>query len=126
MPPDTAASRVGSPRGFIDSYVFPDGELHEVGSVVSPSNERGFEVRHVESLREHYPLTLRAWLANLEANWDAAVAMIGEPASRVWRLYIAPSEGTLRRQRGPVPQVLTVKPDGGTSGMPLRPVFTSP
>ena len=30
----------------------------------------GFEVRHVESLREHYAKTLRAWVANLEANWD--------------------------------------------------------
>ena len=30
----------------------------------------GFEVRHVETLREHYALTLRAWVANLEANWD--------------------------------------------------------
>ncbi|MGH9919606.1 MAG: class I SAM-dependent methyltransferase, partial [Nitrososphaerales archaeon] len=45
--------------GFIDRYVFPDGELHELGSVVSVMQEAGFEVRHLESLREHYALTLR-------------------------------------------------------------------
>ena len=41
-------------RGFIDRYVFPDGELHEIGRVVSIVQQAGFEVRHVESLREHY------------------------------------------------------------------------
>ncbi len=64
-------------RGFIDRYVFPDGELHEVGSVVTAMQREGFEVRHVESLREHYALTLRAWVANLEANWDRAVELVG-------------------------------------------------
>ena len=41
---------------FIDRYVFPDGELHELGAVVSAMQHTGFEVRHVESLREHYAL----------------------------------------------------------------------
>jgi hypothetical protein len=56
-------------RGFIDRYVFPDGELHEVGSVVSRMQRAGLEARHVEGLREHYALTLRAWVRNLEAAW---------------------------------------------------------
>ena len=59
-------SRAAAPVGRAASstrYVFPDGELHEVGTVVRAIQERGFEVRHVESLREHYALTLRAWLA---------------------------------------------------------------
>ncbi len=41
-------------RGFIDRYVFPDGELHEVGSVVSRIQRAGFEARNVEGLREQY------------------------------------------------------------------------
>ena len=80
-----------SRRGFIDRYVFPDGELHEVGSVVSRMQQSGFEVRHVESLREHYALTLRQWVRNLEANWDDAVATAGAARARVWRLYMAGS-----------------------------------
>jgi cyclopropane-fatty-acyl-phospholipid synthase len=113
-------------RGFIDSYVFPDGELHEVGTVVHTIQERGFEVRHVESLREHYPLTLRAWLANLEANWDDAVALIGEVRTRVWRLYVAASTVRFEDNAVQVHQVLAVKPNGGASGIPLRPDFTAP
>ena len=59
-------SRLGRSK-FIDRYVFPDGELHEVGTVVSAMQQQGLEVRHVESLREHYALTLRHWVANLES-----------------------------------------------------------
>ena len=38
--PEPAAPRFAH-RGFIDRYVFPDGELHEVGSVVSRVQQRG-------------------------------------------------------------------------------------
>jgi cyclopropane-fatty-acyl-phospholipid synthase len=53
--------------------VFPDGELHDLGAVISQIQASGFEVRHVEGLREHYALTLRAWAANLERSWDECV-----------------------------------------------------
>jgi cyclopropane-fatty-acyl-phospholipid synthase len=108
---------------FIDRYVFPDGELHEVGSVVSAMQGAGFEVRHVESLREHYALTLRAWVANLEANWDAAVDAVGVNRARVWRLYMAACAVNFEAGRTSIHQVLGVRPDGGSSGMPLRPSF---
>jgi len=108
---------------FIDRYVFPDGELHEVGRVVSRMQDHGFEVRHVESLREHYALTLRAWVANLEAGWDDAVAAAGARRARIWRLYMAASAVGFEDGNISVHQVLAVKPDRGRSGMPLRPVF---
>ena len=107
--------------GFIYRYVFPDGELHEVGRVVSIMQEAGFEVRHVESLREHYAKTLRCWVANLEANWDEAVRLVGEARARIWRLYMAGSAVNFEANRTQIHQVLGVKPDGSGSGMPLRP-----
>ena len=110
-------------RTFIDRYVFPDGELHELGQVVSAIQQRGFEVRHVESLREHYSHTLRAWVANLEAGWDQAVALAGPGRSRVWRLYMVASAVGFDDDRIQVHQVLAAKPDGGRSGFPLRPSF---
>jgi cyclopropane-fatty-acyl-phospholipid synthase len=108
-------------RSFIDRYVFPDGELHEVGSVVSRMQQSGFEVRHVESLREHYALTLRQWVANLEGSWDEAVRLVGPGRARVWRLYMAASAVNFEEGRTQIHQVLGVRSDGGRSGMPLRP-----
>ncbi len=81
--------------------MFPDGELHEIGNVVSAIQRAGFEARHVESLREHYALTLRCWVRNLEANWDAAVAEVGPGRARVWRLYMAAAAVGLRARRQP-------------------------
>lgn len=120
-----AGSRVTSriDSDFMQRYVFPDGELHEVGVVVSMLNETGFEVRHVENLREHYALTLRQWVANLEAHWDEAVAEVGIGRARVWRLYMAASAVNFERGNIEIHQVLAVRPDRGRSGMPLRPSF---
>lgn len=108
---------------FIARYVFPDGELVEVGRVVSAMQEAGFEVRHVESLREHYPLTLRRWLANLDATWPEAVALVGDGRARAWRLYLAGSIHSFEVGRIAVHQVLAVRPEAGRSGMPLRPAY---
>jgi cyclopropane-fatty-acyl-phospholipid synthase len=113
-------------RTFIDRFVFPDGELHEVGTVVSAMQQDGFEVRHLESLREHYALTLRAWVANLEGQWDDAVRLAGDGRARVWRLYMAASAVGFEAGRIQVNQVLGVKPAGGSSGLPLRPRFELP
>jgi cyclopropane-fatty-acyl-phospholipid synthase len=104
--------------------VFPDGELHEVGAVVSTMQTAGFEVRHLESLREHYALTLRAWVANLESNWEEAVAEVGAARARVWRLYMAASALNFEAGRTQVHQVLAVRADRGRSGLPLRPTFS--
>jgi cyclopropane-fatty-acyl-phospholipid synthase len=108
-------------RSFIDRYVFPDGELHEVGSVVSTIQLSGFEVRHLESLREHYALTLRAWVGNLERSWDEAVAEVGLTRARIWRLYMAGAALNFEAGRTQVHQVLAVRSDGGRATMPLRP-----
>ena len=121
-PPNAGRTRF-QPNSFIDRYVFPDGELHEVGNVVSTMQRTGYEVRHVESLREHYALTLRAWVSNLETGWDDAVAEVGPGRARVWRLYMAASALNFEAGRTQVHQVLAVRSDGGRSGLPLRPRF---
>jgi cyclopropane-fatty-acyl-phospholipid synthase len=108
--------------GFIFRYVFPDGELEGPGYILSAMHDNGFEVRHEENLREHYALTLAAWCANLDAHWDEAVAEVGEPIARVWRLYMAGSRLGFDRNVIQLHQVLGVKLDtDGESRMPLRP-----
>ncbi|MEU3293496.1 cyclopropane-fatty-acyl-phospholipid synthase family protein [Streptomyces longwoodensis] len=106
---------------FIDAYVFPDGELAPVGTTVTQLERAGFEVRDVEAIREHYALTLRRWVTNLEADWKRAVELAGYGRARVWRLYMAASALAFERNQIGVNQVLAVKtPQSGTSGMPLR------
>ncbi|RII15058.1 Cyclopropane-fatty-acyl-phospholipid synthase [Streptomyces sp. YIM 130001] len=106
---------------FIDAYVFPDGELAPLGRTVSLLEDAGFEVRDVESIREHYARTLRRWVANLEAAWPEAVRLSSPGRARVWRLYMAASALSFERNRIGVNQVLAVRtPESGDARMPLR------
>src|SRR4051794_8703179 len=108
--------------GFIDRYVFPDGELEGVGFIISAMQDNGFEVRHEENLREHYASTLAGWCANLGAHWDEAVAEVGVGRARVWALYMAGSR--LRFGRRPIqlhPGLGGNVGAGGGSGKPVRP-----
>jgi len=112
-------------RDFTTRYVFPDGELHEVGNVVSAIQAAGFEVRHLESLREHYALTLRCWVRNLQAEWDTAVAEAGAGRARVWLLYMSAAAIGFEADEGEIHQILATKTDRGVSGMPLRRDFNA-
>jgi cyclopropane-fatty-acyl-phospholipid synthase len=105
---------------FIDRYVFPDGELEPLGSTISALDRAGFEVRDVENLREHYALTLRAWVSRLEAQWDAAVRLTSAGRARVWRLYMVASALGFEFGEITVNQTLAVaRTSDGRSGMPL-------
>lgn len=108
-----------SKTSFIDRYVFPDGEIQSMETMIDVLEGAGFEVRDVESLREHYALTLRAWVTNLEANWQEAVECSSAGRARIWRLYMAGSALGFRANRLGVNQILAVKCDEkGNSGMP--------
>jgi cyclopropane-fatty-acyl-phospholipid synthase len=112
--------------GFIDRYVFPDGELAGSGHIIQVMQDTGLEVRHEESLREHYAMTLRDWCRNLRDHWDEAVAEVGEGTARVWGLYMAGSRLSFERNRIQLHQVLAVNtPESGEASFPLRPDWGS-
>ncbi len=103
---------------FIWRYVFPDGELHPVGRVVKSMERAGLELRDAESLREHYALTLRFWVANLAAAREAAIAAAGEERERIWRLYMTGS--ALAFERGDISvQQLLAAATGAPPELPL-------
>jgi cyclopropane-fatty-acyl-phospholipid synthase len=123
MRPDTKAPATVR-RGFINRYVFPDGELTALGPIVAEMQDSGFDVRHEENLREHYAKTLTDWCANLDRNWDAALAEVGPVKARVWRLYMTGSRLGFERNEIQLHQVLGTRPDDrGRSFMPLRPTW---
>ncbi|TNY35250.1 class I SAM-dependent methyltransferase [Thermomonospora catenispora] len=112
--------------GFINRYVFPDGELEGPGYIQTQMNDAGFEIRHQENLREHYARTLAAWCRNLDEHWDEAVAEVGEGTARVWRLYMAGCRLGFERNWIQLHQILGVKlTDDGDARMPLRPDWGS-
>jgi cyclopropane-fatty-acyl-phospholipid synthase len=114
-------------NGFINRYVFPDGELEGPGYLISLMHDTGFEVRHEENLREHYAKTLKAWGDNLDAHWKEAVREVGLGTARVWRLYMAGSRLGFDRNHIELHQVLGVRlAADGASGMPLRPDWEQP
>ena len=100
-----------SGRSFIGRYVFPDGELLDVGVTGAAMQQAGFELRDVEALREHYALTLRAWVANLQENWERAVDLVGVGRARVWLLYMTGSALGFEDGGIGIHQVLGVVPD---------------
>ncbi len=104
---------------FSDHYVFPDGDLVPVSTTLRTAERCGFEVRDVESLREHYLLTLRHWVRRLEARFGEAMRATDEVTCRVWRLYLNAAAYRFRVGTYNVYQSLLVRPDGGRSGLPL-------
>jgi cyclopropane-fatty-acyl-phospholipid synthase len=109
-------------RGFIDRYVFPDGELTGVGAIITVMQDEGLEVQHEENLRRHYARTLAAWCANLAERWDDAVAETDLGTAKVWGLYMAGSRLAFERQDIELHQVLATRTDeGGDPHLPMRP-----
>jgi len=105
---------------FSNVYVFPDGELTPINVTLHAAEEAGFEVRDVESLREHYALTLRHWVRRLEAQHDQALQFVDEPTYRVWRLFMSGSAYGFSTAHLNVYQTLLIKPDQhGSSRLPL-------
>ena len=116
----SAAVKARSEPTFFQRYVFPDGELTPINITLKAAEKSGFEVRDVESLREHYALTLRYWVRRLEENHLSALEYVSEPTYRVWRLFMSAYAYGFSTGRLNVYQSLLVKQDGeGSSKLPL-------
>jgi cyclopropane-fatty-acyl-phospholipid synthase len=116
---DRALGRLWRRGAFIDQYVFPDGKLGPFAAVVAAAGGAGFEVRDVESLREHYTMTIRSWLQRLEAARSTALPAVGAPMFRTWRLYLSASAHSFANGSLNVLQTLLAKPDAGRTDLPL-------
>lgn len=66
-----------------------DGQIVPLSTTLDALEQAGLEVRDVEALREHYGLTLRAWVANLHEAWDDAQELVSPARARAWLLHLA-------------------------------------
>ena len=96
---------------FIQRYVFPDGRLVPTVDIIGSAEAQGFELRDVESLREHYVETLRQWVRRLELRHAEAKTIVGDATYRVWRLYMAAAAHGFNTGRIGIIQSLFAKPD---------------
>lgn len=103
-----AGSRTPS---FVRTYVFPDGDLRPLGETVTAAEDAGFEVRDVEGLRASYALTLRHWVARLEAHREEAIRATSQETYRIFRAYMAGSAIAFERGAIGVHQLLLVDRD---------------
>ena len=104
---------------FSQGFVFPDSEPVPIGESTTIAESVGFEVRDVESLREHYMLTLRHWVSRLEAHREAAIRATDEATYRVWRLFMSAAAHQFKTGETNVYQSLLVKSEKGNTGLPL-------
>lgn len=104
----------------INRWIFPGGELDYLGMTATNLERWGFEVRHVESMREHYYLTLKSWSERLYARREEAIAEAGLTRTRLWLLYFALSCTGFWRGVLCDFQTLAQKKVTGASGLPLR------
>jgi cyclopropane-fatty-acyl-phospholipid synthase len=106
-------------QSFSNRYVFPDGELQHLPHTIAVAEKAGFEVRDLECLRDHYPITLKHWVRRLEANASEARRLTDEMTYRVWRFYMSGAADGFTRGYGNDYQMLLLKPDGCASRLPL-------
>ena len=104
---------------FINRYVFPDGQLDTVSNVQRAMERADFEIADVESLRPHYALTLRHWVARLEHNHKRALQHVSEATYRIWRLYMTTCALEFESGEIGVYQVLASKRGAGATSLPL-------
>ncbi|MDA4845410.1 SAM-dependent methyltransferase [Hoeflea poritis] len=103
---------------LITKYIFPGGELDHIGNTITSLERFGFEVHDVEAWREHYQRTCRRWHDRLLANYDAAVAEVGEVKTRLWLVYLGGCSITFERNGMKLYQTLVSNKRRGPSGLP--------
>lgn len=115
----TTSESLGRLGPFADRHVFPDAEVVPLHDVVTAVEDEQMEVRDIESLREHYALTLEQWVRRLEAHYAQASELVGETTYRIWRLYMTAAAHKFRNGCLNVYQTLCVKTKNGRSDLPL-------
>ncbi len=103
--------RRSSQTEFLERHVFPNGEMDNVSHILDVLERARFEIRDVESLREHYARTTRQWVERLQANAERARALVGERTYRTWIAYLASSSVGFTHGALGLYQVVASRPD---------------
>ena len=106
-------------REFLDSYIFPDHEIVPITTTLRIAEEQGLVIRDLESMGEHYVLTLRAWLKGLESAESSITNLTSEEIWRAFRVYLAGMACDFERGGLNVYQTLLSNCAGAQTELPL-------
>lgn len=99
-------------------YIFPGGELDDIGNTLQELERAGFEVHDVEGWREHYALTTKMWCERLTARRAEAIEIVGEQTYRIWVAYLAGCSLAFTRGSARIYQTLSGHNAKGPSSVP--------
>ncbi|MEY3695243.1 MAG: hypothetical protein RL083_1068, partial [Pseudomonadota bacterium] len=103
---------------FIAQYVFPQGELPHIGTVLRAMQDSGLETRDVENLRRHYTRTCALWADNFERNDSHIRTLVNEKTYRIWRIYLAGCAHAFEHDWVALYQVLCGKAGRNSAALP--------
>ena len=72
----------------LQKYIFPGGELDDIGNTIAEMEKAKFEVHDVEGWRRHYARTCQIWCERLTARRAEAEALVGAQTYRLWAAYL--------------------------------------
>ncbi len=102
----------------LQKYIFPGGELDDLGNTIAKMEQTGFEVQDVEGWRMHYQLTTKLWCDRLTARKEEAIAIVGEETYRIWVAYLAGCSLAFMRGSARLYQTVATQ---NAKGMPVVP-----
>ena len=111
-------SRMRPEKKAIAKYIFPGGELDDIGHSVAAMERAGFEVHDIEGWRMHYARTCQLWCERLTENREAAIKEVGEEKYRIWVAYLAGVSLSFHRGTLRLFQTLASKSAKGPTPLP--------
>jgi cyclopropane-fatty-acyl-phospholipid synthase len=111
---------------YIRKHIFPGGWIPSLSLTLSAMEKYGLEILDVENLRRHYALTLDAWTARFDANWNEIQAIdpdrFDARIKRIWRTYLVSCAEMFRSPKGEIGlyQILYSKGNVSRDNFPMR------
>ncbi len=94
----TNARQKGYENSFLDTYMFPGGELMLQQELIDFAAGSGFELLNAENFRVHYIKTLGDWISRMEAQKDKLLKIVSENVYRIYHVFFIGSMISFRQK----------------------------
>ncbi|MCP3943175.1 MAG: class I SAM-dependent methyltransferase [Desulfobacteraceae bacterium] len=88
----------GYKNSFLDTFMFPGGELMFQQELINSATGSGFELLNAENFRVHYIKTLGDWIFQMETNKDKLIKIVSENIYRIYHVFFIGSLVSFRQK----------------------------